>query len=74
MMHHHELVPGPASLTVWSNDMSIKAAEPREMPSLEEALDEALSALSAGTGTPWVTTSDGLILSPAHLRSMLNLG
>ena len=74
MMHHGELVSGPASLTVWPNDMSIKAAEPRELPSLQEALCEAHRALSAGTGTPWVTTSDGLILSAAHLRGMLNLG
>ena len=70
MMHQHQSVPGPASLTVWPSDVSIKAAEPRELPSLQEALNEALKALNEGTGTPWVTTSDGLILSPAHLRGM----
>ncbi|TXM69983.1 hypothetical protein [Methylobacterium sp. WL120] len=71
-MRYQQIVPGPATLTVWPSDVSIKAAEPRELPSLREALDEALKALNEGTGTPWVTTSDGLILSPAHLRGMLH--
>ena len=71
-MRYQQIVPGPASLTVWPSDVSIKAAEPRELSSLQEALDEALKTLNEGTGTPWVTTSEGLILSPAHLRGMLH--
>jgi len=37
------------------------------MVSLEAALRQASSALQDGTGTPWITTECGLILTPSVL-------
>ncbi len=62
---------GPATLTVWPHSIDAKAVEPREMPSLLLALEEATLALRSGDGTPWVITSVGTMLPPALLRSLI---
>lgn len=61
----------PAMLTVWPHSIEAKAVEPRELPSLSQALAEARAVLRAGSGTPWIITEGGLILTPAALRMML---
>lgn len=62
----------PALLTIWPLcDLAAKGVEPREMSSLREALGCAFDELRAGTGSPWIITADGLILTPASLMALL---
>lgn len=61
----------PASLTVWPCDSNTKAAQPKELSSLHEALKEAFRALRYNTGTPWIITAGGLILTPSALLDMM---
>ena len=62
----------PAMLTVWPLTCDgLKAVEPMEMTSLAEAIAKASSALRDGSGTPWITTACGLILSPAALSKLI---
>lgn len=62
----------PASLTLWPSEPDApKAVEPRPYPTLQEALHEAGLALTDETGTPWIITESGLILSPSWLRGHL---
>lgn len=58
----------PAMLTVWPHSIDAKAVEPRALASLNEALAEAGAVLRAGSGTPWIITEGGLILTPTTLR------
>lgn len=51
--------------------MSAKGIEPREMPSLRIALDEAFRVIAGGTGSPWIITAGGLILTPASLSALM---
>ena len=60
----------PAMLTVWPHSIDAKAVEPRELPRLDAALAEARTVLRDGTGTPWIITEGGLILTPAALRML----
>ncbi|AWN36432.1 hypothetical protein [Methylobacterium radiodurans] len=69
-MSREELL-APATLTVWPHSLDAKAVEPREMPSLLLALEEAAIALRSGDGTPWVITSAGTMLPPTLLRSLI---
>jgi hypothetical protein len=63
----------PALLTLWStNPDALKGTEPIEMKSLTEALRAASLALRDGSSTPWVTTTCGLILSPAALSKLMS--
>ncbi len=61
----------PALLTVWPNCVATKAVEPRAVPSLRAAVDEAIAVLRAETGAPWIITGEGLILTPAALRCLM---
>lgn len=67
----------PAQLTIWpfcaagADGGGAKGVEPRDMPSLRQALDEAFAALRAATGSPWIITDSGLILTPASLLALL---
>ncbi|KAB1073643.1 hypothetical protein [Methylobacterium planeticum] len=61
----------PAALTLWPHAGDAKAVEPRQLPSLHDALREAYTALRAGTGSPWIITASGLILTPAALLDMM---
>ena len=61
----------PATLTLWPNLIDAKAVEPRELASLGEALALARRALRDGSGTPWILTESGTILTPAYLRAVL---
>jgi hypothetical protein len=60
----------PAMLTVWPHSIEAKAVEPRALPSLNEALAEAGAVLRDGSGTPWIITEGGLILTPTALRML----
>lgn len=64
---------GSATLTVWPLSIDAKAVEPREMPSLLLALEEAATALRSGEGTPWIITSAGTMLPPNLLRNLIAL-
>jgi hypothetical protein len=61
----------PASLTVWPCDLNTKAAQPKELSSLHDALKEAFAALRYNTGMPWIITAGGLILTPSALLDMM---
>ena len=62
----------PAMLIVWPLTCDgLKAFEPTEMVSLTEAFAEASLALRGGSGSPWITTACGLILSPAVLLKLI---
>lgn len=41
------------------------------MESLREALDAAFDALRDGTGSPWIITQNGLILTPGSLMALI---
>lgn len=41
------------------------------MVSLREALDAAFDALRDGTGSPWIITENGLILTPGCLMALI---
>lgn len=64
---------GSATLTVWPHSIDAKAVEPREMPSLLLALEEAATALRSSEGTPWIITSAGTMLPPNLLRNLIAL-
>lgn len=62
----------PASLTLWSSEPDApKAVEPREYPTLKEALHRAGIAMSDESAAAWILTESGLILTPAWLRNHL---
>ena len=62
----------PALLTIWPRfDVTSKCVEPREMASLRGALDAAFDALRDGTGSPWIITENGLILTPGSLVALM---
>ncbi|MFE1599640.1 hypothetical protein [Methylobacterium sp. ID0610] len=60
----------PADLTVWCvGPRSSKAVEPVAFTTLRAALSEAQKVLTMPGLAPWITTSDGLILTPAWLAA-----
>lgn len=60
----------PADLTVWCVGLrSSKAVEPVAFSTLRAALREARKVLKMPGLAPWITTADGLILTPAWLAA-----
>ncbi len=60
----------PANLTVWNtNPQATKAVEPVAFATLRAALREARRALMVPDQQPWITTADGVILTPAWLKA-----
>ena len=62
----------PALLTIWPLcDITAKGVEPQEVSSLRAAFAEAFFALRGGTGSPWIITDSGLILTPSSLVALM---
>lgn len=68
-----EALDRPALLTIWPLfDITAKGVEPREVSSLRAALMEAFVALTGATGSPWIITENGLILTPSSLVALMD--